>query len=105
MSSHTDQLKSVLGLSALLSFYGIASLIVWFLGSQYGLSVSQTIVLIVLLLVTLPFVLIFAYLIKRRAKKKEAAAPSADQQAAVPLASPTGTYQELTSGAEETVQW
>ncbi len=63
----------MLGITALVSFYGIASLAVWFLGPSIGLDYVWQIVIIALLLITLPFVLLLNYWRKRRAAKREAA--------------------------------
>ncbi|MEJ7617380.1 MAG: type VI secretion system membrane subunit TssM [Pyrinomonadaceae bacterium] len=113
MSAHINYIKSLLGVSAILSFYGIASIGVWFLGSQFGLSVTMEIVLIAFLLATLPFVMLFAYMRRKREAKAqlaEAAAPppqltdSAKRPAQQPVA-PIGTYTDVTNGAEEAAQW
>jgi type VI secretion system protein ImpL len=113
--SHGDQIKSLLGISALVSFYGIASLIVWFLGSKFGLGVTETVVLIALLLMTWPLIILFNYFRKRKAAQQEIAAASPaslpqanSNQLAQPskgLNAPVGRYDELVTGTEETVQW
>lgn len=110
-----DQLKYALGLGGLVTFYGLVSLIVYFVGDRFGVGYTERIVIIALILLTLPFVLVGGYLIARRSKKKaqaeEAAAAagtdaSASQSAAPSkLAAPTGNYDELTTGAEEAVQF
>lgn len=107
MSAQISQLKSLLGVSAILSLYGAAGIGVWLLGSQFGLSVTTEIVIIALLLATLPFVLLFAYLRRRRAAKEQPDAPAATNQAApaAQLATPAGNYTEVTNGVEEAVQW
>ncbi|HVG39147.1 MAG TPA: type VI secretion system membrane subunit TssM [Pyrinomonadaceae bacterium] len=112
MSSITDQLKSLLGLSAIFSFYGVVSLATWFIGASLGINVSYVVVAIVLLLLTLPFALLLMFWRKRKAKAAaEAAAsgaqlPGADgQPAPTQLSAPSGNYADLTNGAEETVQW
>lgn len=111
MSAQINQIKSLLGVSAILSFYGIASIGVWFLGSQFGLSVTMEIVLIALLLATLPFVLLFAYMRRKREAKDQPAVAAAPQltdsakQPAQQLVAPIGTYTDVTNGAEEAAQW
>ncbi|MEJ7712174.1 MAG: type VI secretion system membrane subunit TssM [Pyrinomonadaceae bacterium] len=115
MSAQINQIKSLLGVSAILSFYGVASIGVWFLGSQFGLSVTMEIVLIALLLATLPFVLLFAYMRQKRAAAPPPPPSPSDLPAAQPaeeakqpaqkIAAPTGTYTDMTNGAEEAVQW
>lgn len=111
MSAQSDQLKSVLGISALVSFYGIASLALLFLGPSIGLSFTWEIIIIALLLLTWPIVILLNHLRKRRARKQEAAAAAAagEGASAAPAKSgkavPGRVYEELTRGAEEAVQW
>jgi type VI secretion system protein ImpL len=103
------QLKSILGISALVSFYGIASLLVVFLGPSIGLSFTWEIIIIALLLLTWPFVVLINYARKRRAQKQEAAAQSVAPEAeAAPIkasAAPKRIHEELARSAEEAVQW
>ncbi len=113
MSSHGDQLKSAIGISALVSFYGIASLAIWFLGPQFGMGYGFQIALIALLLLTFPFVILFNYFRKKRAAKKEAAAATAQAAPGAAQATPAGNasaaparvHEELSASAEEAVQW
>lgn len=111
MSAQFDQIKSILGVSAILSLYGIAAIGVWLLGSQLGLSVTTEIVILVILIATLPFVLLFAYWRKRRAARiaLAAAQPEGAAEGGQPQsrasASPAGSYPDLSGGAEEAVQW
>lgn len=110
--SHGSQIKTALGISALVSFYGIASLLVWFGGSALGIGIHWQIIIIALLLITWPFAILINYFRKKRAARKEAvaAAPQvagqqqAPQQAAASSA-PRHVYDELARGAEEAVQW
>src|SRR5258705_3349612 len=110
MSAQVSQIKSILGISALVSFYGIASLAVVFLGPSIGIPFVWEIVIIALLLLTLPFAILIAYFSKRRARKREAAEAAAlnaegDQPPVKAGAAPKRVYEELTRGAEEVVQW
>ena len=109
MSENISQLKSYLGISALVSFYGIASLLVVFLGPAIGLTLTTEIIIIALLLLTLPFALLIHYMRKRRARKREAAEAAAAEgpaaQAPVKGGAPKRVYEELARGAEEVVQW
>ncbi|HEY0007055.1 MAG TPA: type VI secretion system membrane subunit TssM [Pyrinomonadaceae bacterium] len=115
MSSIGSELKYALGISALVSFYGIASLLVWFVGPEFGMGYAYQIIIIALLLLTLPFVILINYYRKRRAAAAEAAAAGAVAEGATeaPPAgkkgkgshAPTRVYEELASGAEEAVQW
>src|SRR4051812_39116626 len=115
MSSwHTYQLSYALGLSGLVSFYGVTMIGVWLLGDRFGYDTSYRIVIIAVVLLTLPFALIGGYLVARRQKKAEKAqeleAQSAEKNEAVAdapqkLTTPTGNYDELTTSTEEAVQF
>ena len=105
-----SEIKSILGISALVSFYGIASLLVIFLGPSIGLNYTWEIIIIALLLLTLPFAILINHLRKRRARKREAAATAPAEGAAPPPSARTGNaprriHEELTRAAEEAVQW
>lgn len=114
MSWHVDQMKYAFGLGGMMSFYGIVGLIVYMLPAS-SVGNTEKIVVIALVLLTLPFALLIAFLVARRGRKKrkaeEAAAAStanaseseAPQQQR--LTTPTGSYAELTSGTEEAVQF
>src|SRR3954466_14569122 len=102
------QLKSILGISALVSFYGIASLLVVFLGPSIGLSFTWEIIIIALLLLTWPFVVLINYARKRRTRQQEisqSAVPEANAAPMKPSAAPKRIHEELARGAEEAVQW
>ena len=114
MSFQLNQLKYAFGLGGMMSFYGIVGLVVYMLPPGAGGSHQYKIVIIALVLLTLPFALFMMFVSSRRAKKKakkeleakEAAAetaPAAD--APQKLAAPTGSFGDLTSGTEETVQF
>ena len=120
-SWHANQLKMAFGLGGLFTFYGIVGLLVYMVpGNMMGM--KYKIVIIALVLLTIPFALFFAFLSSRRAKKKAAAKAAekaaAESQAAnggaasagsvaqpQKLTTPTGSYGELTAGAEEVVQF
>ena len=75
MSSwHAQQLKFAFGIGGFMSFYGVVGLLTWFGGQKMGLPVNTRIMVIVVLLLTLPFVFIIGYVATRRSKKKEEAA-------------------------------
>ncbi len=112
--SHGSQIKTALGISALVSFYGIASLLIWFGGSYFDIGMHWQIIIIALLLITWPFAILINHFRKKRAARKEAAAmsaaaqgqPGAPQPAAQAASSaPRRVYEELARGAEEAVQW
>nr|MBA2736044.1 hypothetical protein [Pyrinomonadaceae bacterium] len=117
MSSwQTSQLKYAFGLGGLMSFYGIVGMTVWIFGSQLGFTgVTDRIVIIVLILLTMPFVLLAGYVSSRRGKKKEAKAKaeaeakagevSAGETAPQKIAAPVGNYDDLNKSAEEVVQF
>lgn len=104
-----SELKSILGISALVSFYGIASLLVIFLGPSIGLTYTWEIIIIALLLLTWPFAILINYVRQRRARNQEAPAASPETAAAQSTgkgsATPKRVHDELSRGAEEAVQW
>ncbi len=110
MSSwHSDQLKYALGLSGLFSFYGVVSLIVWFAGEKMNYPISERIVIITLVLLTLPFALVIGYVASRRSQKKGI---SEEKQSIAPKQIQSGTdktskadFPELAKSAEEVVQF
>lgn len=114
MSSwHGSQLKYALGLGGLFSFYGIVSVATLMLPGTF-VGYKYKILIIALVLLTLPFALIIGFVASRRAAKKkkeeEAAAGKASEaegNAAPPqkTAAPAGTYDDITRGAEEAVQF
>lgn len=118
MSWHTDQLKYALGFGGVLSFYGIFSLITYMVPYPRLGYMERTIIVLAFVLITLPFFLLIGFVISRRKKKKELreaeagggvsdASESIDSngQPAAKLSSPAGSYTDLASGAEETVQF
>src|SRR5215471_6497372 len=105
-----SEIKSILGISALVSFYGIASLLVIFLGPSIGLNYTWEIIIIALLLLTWPFAILINYLRKRRARKRETAQAASTEGPAPPNSARPGTaprriHEELARAAEEAVQW
>ena len=107
MTLQASQLKSVLIISSLIALYGISMLTIWLLGPAIGIGILVQIVMTALILLTLPIGLLINYYRTRRGKEsdqssktKAAAAPRVMQ-----LPSPTGSYAEITRGAEEAVQW
>jgi type VI secretion system protein ImpL len=115
MSSwHLNQLKYAFGLGGLMSFYGIVGMSVWIFGSKLGFTgVTDRVVIIVLILLTMPFALIIGYVSSRRAKKKELKAKAegsagevtATEAAPQKIAAPVGNYDDLNKSAEEVVQF
>ncbi|HEY0546757.1 MAG TPA: type VI secretion system membrane subunit TssM [Pyrinomonadaceae bacterium] len=112
MSGHGDQLKYALGISSLVTFYGIASILVFYLGPSFGMGYGYQIVLVALILITLPFALVINSVRKRRARKREAAealAAGGEVAGAEPSIhkskAPARAFEELSRGAEEAVQW
>ena len=88
-------------------------MIVWVLGEKFGVQTSTQIVLVALLLLTLPFALVFSYFVSRRNKKKEEAAETEekpddkeeDAEKPKKLSSPAGNYEEIDNGAAEVVEF
>src|SRR4029079_19194480 len=107
MSSwQTQQLKFAVGIGSFRSFYGIVGLIVYMLPTS-SVGNSSKIVIIALVLLTIPFALLIAFLGARRSKKKAAkaeaaaaaTAPAAQASETAPsngtpqkLAAPSGNY-------------
>jgi type VI secretion system protein ImpL len=121
MSFQVPQLRYALGIGGFMSFYGAAALIVILLPSNL-VGMNSRIIIIALILLTLPFTLLFGWLIMRRGKKKKAAAEAAKlaAQPAVPVAaaaegapatspakltSPAGSYNDINTGVEEVIQF
>jgi len=106
VSSVGQNLKTVLGITALLSLCGIASLLVWALGPS---GVSERIILVALILMIIPLAVLITHLRKNRKEKKAVGAsraavlkPGREQQE---ISAPARSYDELTRSAEEAVQW
>jgi len=112
-SWHISQLKYAFGIGGFMSFYGIVGLSVWLLGDRFGYGMTQKIVIIALVLLTLPLALIGAFVVSRRNKKKELAqsgdakaeASSSNGQAVQQVAAPSANYDDITKTAEEVVQF
>ena len=120
MSWHVDQLKYAFGLTGMFGMYGVIAVGVWLLGDKYGYDMAYRIVIIAVVLLTLPFALVGAYLVSRRNKKEAKAQELAAQEAQAAgqagtessgapapakLSAPSGKYDELTTSAEEAVQY
>ncbi len=110
MAWQIDQLKYAFGLGGLFSFYGIVGLLVWLLGDKYGYGTTERIVIILVVLLTLPIALVIGYLATRRRKKDESpteqkAEISNSANEPAKISAPAGNNDDLTKGAEETVQF
>lgn len=119
MSWQTGYLRWAFDFSAYFGIYGVSLVAVWLLGPQLGYGPIGTIVIIALILITLPFALLFTYLRRRHKRQTEAAeeaqgggAPAAQpagkagkSQGKPGIAPVTGTYEELRRGTEEAVSW
>ncbi len=114
MSWHTSQLTYAFGIGGMMSFYGIMGLVAYMLPST-TISTNGRIIFIALILLTLPFALLFAFLLSRRRKKREAAEASAqpatasesapEASAPAKLTTPSGTYAEIDRGIQETIDF
>jgi type VI secretion system protein ImpL len=121
-SWQTSLLKYAFGIGGFMSFYGIVGAIVYMLPASTA-SFNQKIVIVALILLTMPFTLVMGWLVTRRGKKKEAKAAAA-AAAATPaqaasesgngsateaqpakLTAPAGSYNDISTGAEEVVQF
>ncbi|HEX8087398.1 MAG TPA: type VI secretion system membrane subunit TssM, partial [Blastocatellia bacterium] len=110
MSDHWQQLKSTVGLSALVSFYGVVSLIVWFLGPSVGLGgETERVIIIALILLTWPFAILITSYRKKREERLAAGGNGSGSVTTKPakdgLRAPARGYDEITRGTEETVKW
>ena len=107
MSNQGSQIKSYLGISAIVSLYGIAGLIVLYAGPKLGIDLTYQIVIIALLLLTWPFALIISHYRKKKEEVTAAPEPAAGNN----VVARKGTigaarvYDEIVRGAEEVVQW
>ena len=114
MSWHTNKLKVALGFGGMISFYGIFMMAAYLIPYPQLGYMERTIIVVAFVLLTLPFILLFTFLMSRRKKKQKAAeaavaAPAADTagtngQPTAP-STPSGGYSDLSSGAEEAVQF
>ena len=111
MSSwHTSQLTYAFGIGGMLSLYGIASTVIYMIPAV-NLGPNQKIIIIAALLLTLPFALLFTYLVSRRSKRKAKAAESQAAESTPETVAPqkaaaaTGTYGEIDRGLDEVVQF
>src|SRR5262249_47114826 len=110
MSQQWSQLKSYLGLSALVSLYGIASLAVLYLGPSIGLGLTEQIVIIVLILLTWPFAILISHFARKRRERREKVESERAGSTPAPVgpgrgSGGLGNYEELTRITEETVRW
>ncbi len=98
-----------------MSFYGIVGFTVWILGSKMGFPVSDRIIIVVLILLTMPFALIIGFVASRRSKKKAAKEleeqqaklgeqPAAEGQPAAKITAPVGN-DDITKSTDEVVQF
>lgn len=113
MSRIGSELRSVLSYTGLFSLCGIASLLVVYLGTQYGVGPAYQIIMIGLILLTLPVVLVIDSWRRRREKRRNEAAGDEAEPKKIRRArrgereavAPPRAYEDLTRGAEEAVQW
>ncbi|MEW6127919.1 MAG: type VI secretion system membrane subunit TssM [Acidobacteriota bacterium] len=107
MSDHGSQIKSYLGISAIISLYGIASLIVLYAGPMFGIGLTYQIVIIALLLLTWPIALIINHFRKGKDESAALPEPAPGGSAISPQGgtAPARVFDELVRGTEEVVQW
>ena len=114
MNWHVNQLKYAFGLGGLMSFYGVVSMVIYLLPPNM-VSNQYKIVVIALVLLTLPFTLMFMLIgsiRSRRKAKRETEAAAANEQpdgvatpAAKPAAAASAEYPGIAASAEEAVQF
>jgi len=106
----------VVGLGGVVSVYGIFAMAAFLIPYPRLTPYNRALIVVAFFLITLPFVLLFGFIMSRRKKKKEAAAAAAsegasadagaaDAQAAANTSTPAGSYGNLSTGAEEAVQF
>ncbi len=106
----------VVGLGGVVSVYGIFAMAAFMIPYPRLTPYNRALIVVAFFLITLPFVLLFGFIMSRRKKKKEAAAAEAsagasadagagDAQAAANTSTPAGSYGTLSTGAEEAVQF
>ena len=66
MGWHTNQLKMALGLGGIFSFYGVVTLATYLIPYPRLGYTERTVILIAIVLLTLPFFLLFGFLASRR---------------------------------------
>jgi type VI secretion system protein ImpL len=108
------QLKYALGLTSLMSFYGIVGLIVWLIPGGTSFGMTEKVVTIALILLTMPIVLIIGFVASRRARKKEErekaekeakAAEAGGADSSAPKLNKVAAPDDISQAAEETVQF
>lgn len=117
MGSHWDQIKSYSGVTAIVSLYGIASLLVVFLGPSLGFGLTEQIIIIALLLLTWPIAMLIMHYRRKRQERKESKESTVGTEATKDYTFskrpngrsapriPSRVQEELTRGVEEVVQW
>ena len=83
-----------------MSLYGIASLAVFFGGSQFGVNVNYRIVIIALILLTIPFALVGNYFLSRKKVKKDKKKPEAKETEADAVAAKDAKKSSKSKGGD-----
>jgi type VI secretion system protein ImpL len=105
MSTITDQIKMALGMTGVVSFYGISSLLVWLAGPVYGLSLTAQLLITTLLVLSIP-VIIFLFYIRSKRRTERTSEPTQETPKPTEVkAVSVKVSDDLARGAEETVQW
>jgi type VI secretion system protein ImpL len=107
MSSTGSQLKAVAVIAGLVFGVGLGVLLVWF---AVPASIPVKIILTTLILMVWPIWILFRHFRQRRASLTPGASPDVHASAQrhdkrMTLPPPQGTYDDLTRGTEEVVQW
>jgi type VI secretion system protein ImpL len=107
MSLKGKELKTALLVAALVALYSIAALAAWFAGLAFGIGVAGRIVIITMIALTWPLLVLFKHYRRNGNKKRDATSSKTRARSRGPaqLPPPSRTYDELTRGAEEAVQW
>lgn len=90
-----------------MGFYGMIALISVALDRMFGWGNQERLIIIAIVLITLPFTLIIAFFAMRKRKKDEKQTDAAvvESSAQQNLNAPAGSYDEISKGIEEVVQF
>jgi len=109
MPSKAKQIIAALVIAGLVLLTGIVILLVWFL-SPSSVELPVKVLITAFLLILWPIGILIVYYSRRR-KSAQTASPAGNSDpvsagnGTSQFGAPTGTYQELSRGAEEAVQW
>jgi type VI secretion system protein ImpL len=109
-SWHKSQLSYAIGLSSIMTFYGIVSILSYYAGDALGYGITYRLIVIGLVLLTLPFALVAGYFAQRKLMKSQEAEEKAQQEGeqkeqAKGAAGAAQPSDDVSKNAQEAVQW